>query len=65
MLGTGLSQAIGYDAAAAIAKEAAATGQTIREVARLKTDLTEAQLDQLLNPEAMTEPGLGAGGGGG
>ncbi|MCI0879459.1 MAG: class II fumarate hydratase [Chloroflexi bacterium] len=65
MLGTGLSPAIGYDAAAAIAKEAAATGQTIREVARLKTDLTEAQLDQLLNPEAMTEPGLGIGGGGG
>jgi fumarate hydratase class II len=65
MLGTGLSPAIGYDAAAAIAKEAAATGKTIREVARLRTNLTDAQLDELLNPEAMTQPGLGVGGGGG
>jgi fumarate hydratase class II len=65
MLGTALSPAIGYDAAAAIAKEAAATGKTIREVAKLRTDLTDSQLDQLLNPEAMTQPGLGVGGGGG
>ncbi len=59
MLGTGLSPAIGYDAAAAIAKEAADTGRTIREVARQATDLSEAQLDNLLDPEAMTQPGLG------
>jgi fumarate hydratase class II len=65
MLGTALSPAIGYDAAAAIAKEAAATGKTIREVAKLRTNLTDSQLDQLLNPEAMTQPGLGVGGGGG
>jgi len=65
MLGTALSPAIGYDAAAAIAKRAAATGQTIREVAKLGTNLTDAQLDELLNPEKMTEPGLGVGGGGG
>ncbi len=65
MLGTGLSPAIGYDAAADIAKEASATGQTIREVAKLKTSLTDAELDSLLNPEAMTEPGIGSGAGGG
>ena len=65
MLGTALSPAIGYDAAAAIAKEAAATGKTIREVAKLRSDLTDAQLDELLNPEAMTHSGLGTGGGGG
>ena len=59
MLGTALSPAIGYDAAAAIAKEAAATGKTIREIAKLKTDLTDAKLDELLDPEAMTQPGLG------
>ena len=59
MLGTALSPAIGYDAAAAIAKEAAATGKTIREVAKLKTELSDAELDRLLKPEAMTEPGLG------
>ena len=59
MLGTALSPAIGYDAAAAIAKEAAATGKTIREVAKLKTDLSDAELDRLLKPEAMTQPGVG------
>jgi fumarate hydratase class II len=65
MLGTALSPAIGYDAAAAVAKEAAATGETIREVARRKTKLSDAELDRLLDPEAMTRPGLGTGGGGG
>ena len=57
MLGTALAPAIGYDAAAAIAKDAAATGSTIRETAKQKTDLTDADLDTLLNPEGMTEPG--------
>ena len=65
MLGTALTPAIGYDAAAAIAKEAAATGSTIREMAKLKTSLSDNELDKLLNPAAMTEPGLGTGGGGG
>ena len=65
MLGTGLSPAIGYDAAADIAKEAAATGKTIREVAKLKTSLSDAELDELLDPAAMTEPGVNVGGGGG
>ena len=65
MLGTALTPAIGYDAAAAIAKEAAASGQTIRQVAKSKTELTDAELDALLEPSAMTKPGLGSGGGGG
>jgi fumarate hydratase class II len=65
MLGTALSPAIGYDAAASIAKEAAATGKTIREVAKLRTNLSDEQLDQLLNPEEMTRPSLEIRGGGG
>jgi len=65
MLGTGLAPEIGYDAAAAIAKEAAATGKTIREVAKEKSNLSDADLDRLLDAGAMTEPGLGSGGGGG
>jgi fumarate hydratase class II len=64
MLGTALTPAIGYDAAAAIAKEAAASGKTIREMAKQETDLSDAELDRLLDPEAMTKPGLGGGGGG-
>ena len=61
MLATALAPAIGYDAAAEIAKEAAKTGRTIREVAREKTQLSEAELDRLLDPAKMTEPGLGGG----
>ena len=65
MLGTALSPAIGYDKAAEIAKEAAATGSTIRETARKKTALGDDRLDELLDPVKMTEPGLGGGASGG
>ncbi len=61
MLATALAPAIGYDAAAEIAKEAAKTGRTIREVSRENTTLSEEELARLLDPEKMTEPGLGAG----
>jgi fumarate hydratase class II len=61
MLGTALSPAIGYDKAAQIAKEAAASGLTIREVARRETGLSEEELEELMRPEKMTEPGMGAG----
>jgi fumarate hydratase class II len=65
MITTALAPEIGYDAAAAIAKEAYASGRTIREVAREKTSLSDADLDRLLDPSGMTEPGLtGASGGG-
>jgi len=59
MLGTALAPAIGYDKAAAIAKQAAKDGRSIREVAREESGLSEAEIDQLLKPEKMTEPGLG------
>jgi len=62
---TGLAPLIGYDAAAAIAKEAYRSGRTVREVARSQTSLSPAELDAALNPEAMTEPGLGSGAAGG
>jgi fumarate hydratase class II len=57
-IATTLAPVIGYDAAAALAKEAAASGRTIREVAREKTDLPDEELDRILDPAAMTEPGL-------
>jgi len=65
MLGTALTPAIGYDAAAAIAKQASATGRTIREVAREETDLSDQELEELLNPAEMTRPSLEVRGGGG
>jgi fumarate hydratase class II len=61
MLGTALVPAVGYDKSAEIAKTAAKTGRTIREVAREETQLSEEELDQLLNPVGMTEPGFGGG----
>jgi fumarate hydratase class II len=54
---TSLAPVIGYDEAAAIAKEAFATGQTVREVARAQQVLTDAELDNVLNPRSMTQPG--------
>ncbi len=58
---TALVPAIGYDASAEIAKEAQRTGKTIREIARLRTKLSDEELDRLLDPAAMTEPGLTGG----
>jgi fumarate hydratase class II len=54
---TALAPRIGYDAAAAIAKEAFRSGRTIREVARERTDLADEELAELLDPVRMTEPG--------
>ena len=52
---------IGYDASAAIAKEAQSTGRTVREVASEQTTLTDEELDGILDPASMTEPGLSGG----
>ena len=49
---------IGYDASAAIAHKAQATGQTILEIAIVETNLEESELREILNPESMTEPGV-------
>jgi len=62
---TALAPMIGYDAAADIAKVAHKTGQTVREVAREKTTLSEAELDRILDPASMTKPGLEGGPAGG
>jgi fumarate hydratase class II len=58
-MATGLAPIIGYDAAAEIAKEAAASGRTIREVAQERTGLSDDDLRRALDPTSMTEPGLG------
>jgi fumarate hydratase class II len=54
MLATALAPRIGYDAAAALAKEAHATGRTLREVARERRVLPDAELDTLLAPRTQT-----------
>ena len=54
--GISLAPIIGYDKAAAIAKEAFATGKTVREVAREHKVMPDDELDKVLDPMAMTEP---------
>lgn len=53
MLVTALTPAIGYDAAAAIAKKAHAEGTTLREAALASGLVDEATFDRLVRPEAM------------
>ncbi len=65
---TSLNPLIGYDAAAAIAKEAFASGKTVRQLCLDKmragtlkkkdggASVTEAELNAALDPRSMTEP---------
>lgn len=55
MLVTALNPYIGYDQAAAVAKEAFATGRTLREVVLEKKLLDAATLDLALDPLRMTK----------
>ncbi|HUP40265.1 MAG TPA: aspartate ammonia-lyase [Vicinamibacterales bacterium] len=55
-LATALSPHIGYAATAEIAKECVRTGKPIRQIAKERGVMTEAQLDALLAPERMTTP---------
>jgi len=64
MLATALAPEIGYDAAAALAKEALRSGRTIRELAA-ERGIAANRLDQLLDPALMTEPALDRGASGG
>jgi fumarate hydratase class II len=51
---TVLAPVIGYEKAAAIAKEAYRTGRTVREVARESSGIPEDRLDELLDPRGQT-----------
>jgi fumarate hydratase, class II len=55
MLATALAPVVGYDKAAEISKAAYKSGRTIREVARENTDLSEEELDRLLDARKMTQ----------
>jgi fumarate hydratase class II len=62
---TALVPAIGYDKAAAVAKEALRTGKTVREIVLEWKLIPADQLDKLLDLTAMTRCGIRAGAGGG
>jgi len=53
---TGLNPYLGYEQSAALAKEAFATGKTIRELCREKKILPEDQLEKALDPWRMRKP---------
>ena len=55
---TALAPRIGYDEAAALAKEAFETGRTVRELAEEKKVLPPDELEEILDPRAQTEGGL-------
>jgi fumarate hydratase, class II len=54
---TVLAPVIGYEKAAAIAKEAYRSGRTVREVAREMSGIPEKQLNELLDPRSQTGGG--------
>jgi fumarate hydratase class II len=58
ILVTALSPVVGYEQGAAIAKKAYAEGRPVRDVAAEMTDLTDAELDRLLDPVALTKGGI-------
>ena len=55
---TSLAPKIGYDQAAAIAKESFETGRPVREIAREGQVLPEDELERVLDPWRMTEGGI-------
>ena len=56
MMVTSLAPKIGYEESAALAKEAYRTGKTIRQLCLDENVLPAAELDKLLDPDAMTRP---------
>ena len=58
ILVTALNQVIGYEKGAAIVKEAYASGKPVFEVAKEMTDLSDEQLQALLDPMSLTKGGI-------
>lgn len=58
ILVTALNPVIGYLKGAEVAKEALATGRTVREVVVEKGYLSPEEADRLLDARSMTEPGV-------
>src|ERR1700727_226841 len=55
-LATALNPKIGYAKAADLVKESVASGVSIVELARKKKVLSDAEIDEVLDPMKMTEP---------
>jgi fumarate hydratase class II len=55
---TALNPYLGYETTAAIIKESSRTGKSVREIVRARKLMTPAQLDRVLDVEAMTRGGI-------
>lgn len=55
---TALNPHIGYEQSSSIAKEAKESGEKIPEIVARKGILTKEQLDTILDPKNLTEPGI-------
>lgn len=55
---TAICPYVGYQKAAEIAKEAIKTGESVRKLIIEQGILTEEQMDEILDPVQMTEPGI-------
>jgi len=58
ILVTALNPVIGYELGAAVAKKAYAEGRPVKDVAKEMTELTDEELDRLLDPAALTKGGI-------
>jgi fumarate hydratase, class II len=58
ILVTALNPVIGYEKGAAVAKAAYKEGRPVKDVARDMTDLTDEELDRLLDPAELTKGGI-------
>ncbi len=58
ILVTALNPVIGYELGASVAKQAYKEGRPVKEVAKEMTDLTDEELDRLLDPAELTEGGI-------
>jgi len=58
ILVTALNTVIGYELGAKIAKRAYAEGRPLMELAREMTDLSDEDLERLLDPKALTQGGI-------
>ena len=58
ILVTAINSIIGYEKGAAIAKQAYKEGRPIRDVCKEQTDLTDEELDRLLNAAELTKGGI-------
>lgn len=58
---TALNPRLGYETAARIAREAILTGRSVRDLCLEHKVLNEMELDRLLDPYGMTQPGVGNG----